>query len=398
MILLGQGPHPLPRGERGGGVRDGKIDFVLEGYKLKGRFALVRTSPRGNAKPKPGEQPTWLLLKKKDAFSRSRRRRARRAAAERAARASPSTSSRAPTKSRRAGRGAAGPRRGRARGRRAAPPPMLCSPSEGPGLDADGYLYELKLDGVRIIADKRRRGRSSPVPHRQRARRGVPRGRARVRDARRSSASSSTARLSRSTSAAGRASSAWAADPGDSGPRVRSRATAVPVQYLVFDVLALGAYDLRGLPLASRESKILARRSSAGPAWSDGSTTSRGTAARSSRSAEATGSRASSRSARTPRTAKGPKRGRRLGQGQVRARGGLRRRGLSRGARAHARGSARSISRRSTTRACSSSVARSVAASTTPRSSCSRRVSRPRPSTSRKRRAPMGTKRAGACT
>ena len=44
------------------GAESGKIDFVLHGHKLRGRFGLVRT--------KRGSGNEWLLLKKRDEFSR----------------------------------------------------------------------------------------------------------------------------------------------------------------------------------------------------------------------------------------------------------------------------------------------------------------------------------------
>ncbi|HET9953517.1 MAG TPA: non-homologous end-joining DNA ligase, partial [Polyangiaceae bacterium] len=44
------------------GVQNGKLDFWLQGFKLRGRFALVRT--------KRGEGNEWLLIKKQDAHSR----------------------------------------------------------------------------------------------------------------------------------------------------------------------------------------------------------------------------------------------------------------------------------------------------------------------------------------
>ncbi len=45
------------------GIPKGKLDFVLQGRKLRGRFALVETTER--LKPRP-KQRQWLLLKKQD--------------------------------------------------------------------------------------------------------------------------------------------------------------------------------------------------------------------------------------------------------------------------------------------------------------------------------------------
>ncbi len=47
-------------------VDKGKIDFILNGYKLRGAFTLVRTNPR-NA-PRGAERQQWLLIKKRDDF------------------------------------------------------------------------------------------------------------------------------------------------------------------------------------------------------------------------------------------------------------------------------------------------------------------------------------------
>jgi bifunctional non-homologous end joining protein LigD len=47
-----------------------KIDFVLQGFKLQGRFSLVRLRERPNARTRP--QAQWLLLKKRDGFERAR--------------------------------------------------------------------------------------------------------------------------------------------------------------------------------------------------------------------------------------------------------------------------------------------------------------------------------------
>ena len=48
------------------GLARGKLDFVLSGYKLKGRFALVLSHRQENAN---NAQRQWLLLKKQDPFA-----------------------------------------------------------------------------------------------------------------------------------------------------------------------------------------------------------------------------------------------------------------------------------------------------------------------------------------
>ncbi|MCA1686929.1 MAG: hypothetical protein LC745_13360, partial [Planctomycetia bacterium] len=69
----------IPEGEYGGGTvsiwdhgtydliteSDGRLEFVLHGDRLRGKFALIRMKPRGRGKPQ------WLLLKSKDEFARA---------------------------------------------------------------------------------------------------------------------------------------------------------------------------------------------------------------------------------------------------------------------------------------------------------------------------------------
>lgn len=52
------------------GLAAGKLDFLLWGFKLRGRFALVET--KSQAKGKSGDkQRSWLLLKKADAYAKA---------------------------------------------------------------------------------------------------------------------------------------------------------------------------------------------------------------------------------------------------------------------------------------------------------------------------------------
>jgi len=55
-----------PVGDAGQGLRDGHLKFDLDGEKLHGRWALVRMKPRGGER-----QPSWLLMKERDAQARS---------------------------------------------------------------------------------------------------------------------------------------------------------------------------------------------------------------------------------------------------------------------------------------------------------------------------------------
>ena len=53
-----------PLGDPHAGLRDGKLEFELDGEKLRGRWVLVRTRPRG-------AKPSWLLIKSRDDEARA---------------------------------------------------------------------------------------------------------------------------------------------------------------------------------------------------------------------------------------------------------------------------------------------------------------------------------------
>jgi bifunctional non-homologous end joining protein LigD len=231
------------------GLAAGKLDFELRGYKLRGRFALVRTAPRAD------EKPAWLLLKKQDAYAHEgtlviaedptsvlsgltveelgqTEAVAARLEAHAAALGAPA-------------------RPVEARGLE----PMLCQElgqAKRPEvLGRAGWLYELKLDGVRIIADKRgeevalwsRRGSAvtASYPEVVRAVRALaPRrvlldGEIVAFDER---GRPSFSRLGRRM---------HGERPGWLGAR------EAPVTYLVFDLLSVGERDLTSLPLGQRK-------------------------------------------------------------------------------------------------------------------------------------------------
>ncbi|HTY56445.1 MAG TPA: DNA ligase D [Candidatus Binataceae bacterium] len=60
--------HTLdPIGDAARGVREGKLDISLSGFKLHGAFTLVRI--RGRQKGDSGDKQQWLLIKKRDEFA-----------------------------------------------------------------------------------------------------------------------------------------------------------------------------------------------------------------------------------------------------------------------------------------------------------------------------------------
>ncbi len=228
----------------------GDMKFELFGYKLRGRFGLVRT------KPKPGEQrdkPHWLLLKKQDALvapgteiveelptsvlsglpaselaKASQHAAQLRAAAVRAG---------ATQKDLRAGQLT----------------PMAAAARAAVNLNSPQHVYELKLDGVRILAEKRagevalyyRKGRSATAsyPELARALRALPPqhlildGEVVAYDAQ---GKPDFQRLAQRFSAT---------KPFD----VKRAMQQVAVSYVTFDLLALEGLSLLELPLLARK-------------------------------------------------------------------------------------------------------------------------------------------------
>lgn len=138
------------------GLRVGKLHVQLEGKKLGGRFGLVRLKPRFPGSRAMGSGKEWLLFKKQDAFAakgRSLMEELPRSvlsgltvgellgAAELASALVADAAK-------------IGKKGSKLDGRTLSP--MLCTLAEIPkGKD---HLYELKLDGVRIVATKDERG------------------------------------------------------------------------------------------------------------------------------------------------------------------------------------------------------------------------------------------------
>lgn len=158
MILWDRGRVRFLDGPAEAGIEKGKLDFELYGLKVRGRFALVRLKgrekDRASASGDKGAKNEWLFFKKQDAHASTTRdvvtelprsvlsgltveelaeapRIAARLAAEAAALGAPV---------------------GDFDARKMVP--MLCAPSGAPER-GEGWLYELKLDGVRVVASRR---------------------------------------------------------------------------------------------------------------------------------------------------------------------------------------------------------------------------------------------------
>ena len=136
--------------------------------------------------------------------------------------------------------------------------PMLCErETETRALERPGWIYELKLDGVRIVADKRAdkvtltyrklRDAGPSYPEIVDALRGLTEERL-VLDG---EIVAFDANGRPDFQLLGRRIQAWGRD-------ARRAAQNVPVVYIVFDILAIGPHDLRRFPLEARK-EILAR-------------------------------------------------------------------------------------------------------------------------------------------
>jgi bifunctional non-homologous end joining protein LigD len=242
------------------GLVHGKLDFVLSGHKLKGRFALVLSRRQESTKNAPQQ---WLLLKKQDPFARTEGsiidEKPRSVLSGLAAEELQTTPGTVEVEALAAIYGA---KRQPVEAR--AMQPMLCveltsaTPADAQdSLNRQGWLYELKLDGVRVVADKResevalwsRRGPAvtQSYPEIARAVRALP-GTRLVLDgeiiAFDASGRPSFARVARRIHA--HTADVW------------QLSREVAVSYVVFDLLAVGEWDLRDLPLKERK-ELLAR-------------------------------------------------------------------------------------------------------------------------------------------
>jgi len=246
MIAWDVGRVGYLEGSAEAGIERGKIDFVLHGFKLRGRFALVKTRRGDNE---------WLLLKKQDAFAKEgadvtaeetrsvysglevdelaeRGELSRRLEERAAALGAPERDVRVADKE-----------------------PMLAALS-GARLDDPERLYELKLDGVRAVAVRRgtyvalryRSGRpcSASYPEIVRGVRALPGARVVLDGEIVAFDEQGRPRFQRL------------------GPRIQARRAMdiaravdeIPVVYLVFDLLVLGGRDLTGLPLLERKALL----------------------------------------------------------------------------------------------------------------------------------------------
>jgi bifunctional non-homologous end joining protein LigD len=233
------------------GIQIGKIDFELSGFKLNGRFALIHTGKRQSA----GVENQWLLIKKTDAHSSPDRDVLSDSPLSVLSGLSVDELANAKEIAQQVEESAA---------RLGAPVgeidlhgfvPMLCS-TDVTSLDDPNRLYELKLDGVRIVASRHaesvvlryRQGRlATPTfPEIVRALRALP-GERLVLDG--EIVAFDPAGKPRFQRLAPRL--------GAAKPLEVERAGAeVPVVFIVFDLLQIGARVLDKVPLLQRKALL----------------------------------------------------------------------------------------------------------------------------------------------
>ncbi len=251
MIVWDRGRVTYPKDAAEEGLEKGALSLELDGFKLKGRFSLVRPARRDGT-----QQDQWLLIKRDDAFaeeediteSRPRSVLSGMTVAELAR--SGELYEEASADAARRGAKKAELVAGRIT-------PMLCTLDEVP-VDRAGWVYELKLDGVRILAERRQaEARLFYRTHRP-ATASFPE----VVEALRSLLADDVILDGEIIAFDDRGlpsfqklgSRIHATKPGD----VRFLRDAVPVVFVVFDILELGGLDLRSLGLLER--KELLRR------------------------------------------------------------------------------------------------------------------------------------------
>lgn len=246
MIVWDRGRVSYPKDSAEDGLQQGALSMELDGFKLKGRFSVVRPS-----KQERGKHDQWLLIKRDDAF----------ASEENIVETRPRSVLSGMTvdelgKADQLYRAVCdeAERRGAERSELLAGhlTPMLCTSEDAP-IDRAGWIYELKLDGVRILAERK----SSEARLFYRTHRPATASFPEVVEALKSLLTEDVildgeiiafdARGLPSFHKLGsRIHATRAAD-------IRFLRDAVPVVFVAFDILEVGGRDLRKLPLLDRK-------------------------------------------------------------------------------------------------------------------------------------------------
>ncbi|HEX4352911.1 MAG TPA: DNA polymerase ligase N-terminal domain-containing protein, partial [Polyangiales bacterium] len=251
MILWDTGSIHYLENSAERGLASGKIDFVLRGFKLRGRFALVETKVKGQARE---ASRNWLLLKKSDPHANQRDIIVDEPR-------SVLSGLRVDELIDREARAANLVAEARAFGGIDKPVafadlvPMRCLESGG-RLDDANAIYELKLDGVRILAERR----GEHVQLRYRTQRNATATYPEIVRALRS-LSNERVILDGEIVAFDERGAPSFARLAERIHKIDARSTELgtrttPVVFLVFDLLALDDVDLRLRPLHERKALL----------------------------------------------------------------------------------------------------------------------------------------------
>jgi bifunctional non-homologous end joining protein LigD len=257
MIVWDRGLF-VPLLDAGQGMRDGEIKFELYGYKLRGAFTLVHTGKNRRGRGSGRGSDDWLLIKKRDAWAETYLAKGQPLAdtsvlsgltidelfhgSERAAALTADIAALGLP---------------RATIDAASWKPMLCEPGDD-AFTEPGWIFELKYDGFRLGAF----GGAGPSTLRYRSGHGATDRFPEIASAIRSLPVGGLALDGEVVVLDGdgkptfqllqqRTQLAKASD-------IQRASAALPATYFVFDLLGLGGFDLRGLPLVQR--KELLRR------------------------------------------------------------------------------------------------------------------------------------------
>ena len=223
------------------GLEKGKLLFELKGYKLKGKWTLVKIKK---------SEKDWLFIKERDAWMKSPGDQFPEQSVLSGVTVEEMLAGETPGTRLRNAAAAAGAATGRVDAKSVQP--MLCEPADE-AFTRDGWLFELKLDGYRLIASKSkgeallltRNGNdyTAVFPEIARAIKALPidefiiDGEVVVLDA---EGKPSFARLQKR----GRLSS---------DIDIRHAAVELPATFYAFDLIAVDDLDLRPLPLVTRK-------------------------------------------------------------------------------------------------------------------------------------------------
>jgi bifunctional non-homologous end joining protein LigD len=227
------------------GLEKGKLLFELKGYKLKGKWTLVKIKK---------SEKDWLLIKERDAWMKSPGDQFPEQSVLSGVTVEEMLAGDTPGKRLVSAVTGAGAVKSRVDPRTVQP--MLCEPADE-AFTRDGWLFELKLDGYRLIASKSqgeallltRKGNdyTAVFPEIARAIKALPidecvlDGEVVVLDAQGKPSFAKLQQRGRLTS------------PID----VRHAAVELPATFYTFDLLAVEDFDLRPLPLRTRKELLL---------------------------------------------------------------------------------------------------------------------------------------------